>query len=807
MPGWYVHMEAAHDTARRLRDGDIPAAFPITPAQGQVIGEHCHTWRNYLALGALGPDLFYLLPDFKNTMGQVIRQVVQWALDVWEVIDAEFVSKWEKWIGPIATNNSQLASQLTGGLSTQLAQVLDELTSAILSAFKGLLAEMGDWFGILTSGVPQGFGDDAFYWSDAFHYRRTYQFPFVLLQQAQAALDNASTDAERQDAQARVAFAVGWMSHCATDVTGHPFTNAKSGGPYRDHWQRHHLVENHMDSENYGARHPGPLYGEYGTSALHFRLAFRHRDDAPYNGRDDAPAYDYWSGFPAYDNGDGPTPTSHRQAFFDLDTGPLPDHLTNGLLDAMQHVYGANGPRILLQDPGFSATDPVTGQPDGRPNAAAMAQMWEITYRYLKMTSSDAISLRLPPPPSVFTDHSFPTPPGGGGSGIDDDPSRGADVDDDDSFSLLDLLLALFAWAVYLAQVVVWLATILPSLITDITTFPAREVIYWAVIVPAWNLYLLARRALVMAGFAMPKPAEISTGLTTLGREGTYDIASALDNPFGLPTAPPPITEPSGRLHATDAQGLDHAYPRGIVRDLPSAISRPDLAGALGLTNPLRYEADALADEFKPSEWIAPWRYPLTNQAGDGVAQEGSATHAGPYVVGSNSTVLLSVLPGDDDARAELEKAADPADTERVLNTRLPADQHLGGPVDYGLYLVGRAAAEVGNAEFSIPDFNLDSDRGYAWRCWDWDRSKVPCVPDINPVGAQDYGYPLPCTSPQFFHADHDCPSQPDRWYEEAHDLAVHYLPGPGPDTCVPPKEHEPNTDPHWRERLHDQEG
>ena len=32
------------------------------------------------------------------------------------------------------------------------------------------------------------------------------------------------------------------------------------------------------------------------------------------------------------------------------------------------------------------------------------------------------------------------------------------------------------------------------------------------------------------------------------------------------------------------AHGLDLAYPRGIVRDLPSAISRPDLVGALGLT-------------------------------------------------------------------------------------------------------------------------------------------------------------------------------------------------------------------------------
>ncbi|MGW3117544.1 hypothetical protein ACWDBW_10385 [Streptomyces sp. NPDC001107] len=43
------------------------------------------------------------------------------------------------------------------------------MTSAVMSSFKGLLADMGDWFGVLTSGVPQGYGDNAFYWSDAFH--------------------------------------------------------------------------------------------------------------------------------------------------------------------------------------------------------------------------------------------------------------------------------------------------------------------------------------------------------------------------------------------------------------------------------------------------------------------------------------------------------------------------------------------------------------------------------------------------------------------------------------------------------------
>ena len=86
------------------------------------------------------------------------------------------------------------------------------------------------------------FSEEAFYWSDIFHYRRTYQFPFVLFEHARNALAVAADDDARKDAEARVAFAVGWMSHCATDVTGHPFTNAKCGGPYRDHWQRHHLV-------------------------------------------------------------------------------------------------------------------------------------------------------------------------------------------------------------------------------------------------------------------------------------------------------------------------------------------------------------------------------------------------------------------------------------------------------------------------------------------------------------------------------------------------------------------------------------
>lgn len=833
MPGWYVHMESAAETAKQLRAGTVPSGSGMTPAQATQVGEICHTWRNYLAVGALGPDLFYLLPDFKNGIGVVIRQVVRWALDVWEEIDATFVSRWEKWIGPISTNSSQLASQLTGGLSTQLAQILDELTGAIVNAFKGLLAEMGDWFGVLTSGVPQGFGNDAFYWSDVFHYRRTYQFPFVLFQQATAALDAATTDDERQDAEARVAFAVGWMSHCATDVTGHPFTNAKAGGPYRDHWQRHHLVENHMDAQNYDARNPGPLYAEYGTSALHFRIAFRHRDDAPYNGRDDAPAYDYFTGFPAYDDSDGPTPAADRAHFFDLDSGGLPEHLTDALLDAMAAVH-PDGPKILTQDPAWSATDGA-GDPDGRPNTDAMDEMWSIVYAYLKMTGREGLSPRKPQPPTVFTDHSFPTPPGGGGSGIDDDPARGADVDDDDSFTLLDLLLALFAWAVYLAEVVVWLVTVLPGLIVDITTFPAREVIYWTVVVPAWNLYMLSRRALVMSGFLMPKPEEVDLGLTTLGTSGMFSISNLLDNPMGIGATALVVDEPSGRLTNTSQHALDPAYPRNIVRDLPSAISTPDLVSALGLTHDLVYEGDG-PDELKPSEWVAPWRYPLKNLAGDGVPQEGAAVHVGPYVVGDQSTVLLPGPAGDDTARAALEKASTPDETSAALDLHLPADQHLGGPVDYSLYLVGRMSRDRALAELRVPDFNLDSDRGYAWHCWDWDRHNLgrnpatpgvrgtwECVPPFLPGFGTNFRYAQACTPPQFFSVG-DNPDPVDaagnhlgvRRYDPRVDLRAHYLTGPvpppdpfGDGACdaTRPQGHDLVFGTDWKRLLYEQHG
>ena len=48
------------------------------------------------------------------------------------------------------------------------------------------------------------------------------------------------------------AYAYGFMSHVASSVTSTPFVNSITGGPYRSHWWRTRLVDNHVDTWTFG---------------------------------------------------------------------------------------------------------------------------------------------------------------------------------------------------------------------------------------------------------------------------------------------------------------------------------------------------------------------------------------------------------------------------------------------------------------------------------------------------------------------------------------------------------------------------
>ena len=330
-------------------------------------------------------------------------------------------------MGPVADNQNQLANSLTGGMLGEISQVLNLLVGGLESYVAGLALQMKDVFGIMSSGTQTGYEDNTFFWSDMFHYRKTYQFARQLYANAlKADVDIAhggtSAEAKPPDEPSRVpkqqAFALGWMSHCATDVAAHPWTNAKCGGPYRTHWQRHHVIENHMDAPRLrGCRHP-PMtpWGSLDTSALHFRIAFqqerrpRPTRRCPTTSRCSTTSRARtrtrctWTARPR-------TQYAARKRRCSTRTRePLPEHICELLLKTMQDVYtgadrhdGAADPRL---GPGRNTG---TG---GRPTVQVLQNMFDIAYAYSKFTSSSGLAPRQPMPPPVIGDHDIPRPPG-----------------------------------------------------------------------------------------------------------------------------------------------------------------------------------------------------------------------------------------------------------------------------------------------------------------------------------------------------------------------------------------------------------
>ena len=618
MPAWYVHVQAAAETMEQLKKG-VPPGSPLTQAEADALYDAAHTHRNYLAAGALGPDLFFLLPDFKGDTSIGLLALLEFVLDAWKAIDENFMEQWEQWIGPVQDNHNQIANNLTGGMLAEIGQVLELLAASVPNLVLGIAGQMKDVFGIMSSGTQTGYGDTAFFWSDAFHYRKTYQFARRLYANALKA-DEGKPDKDAQE-PSRVpkqqAFALGWMSHCATDVAAHPWTNAKTGGPYRTHWQRHHLVENHMDAAIYDTRRPASgNYDSLDTAAMHFRLAFRKGAQTPDPAMpDDVPAYDYFPGsftFPGYPEGEKAAEYAERKRLFgDIDTEPLPEHICELLIKTMEEVYGATGPQFLRWAPGKHI--PGTGWPQ----VPVLQDMFQLAFEYAKFSSSSGLAPRRPMPPDALGDFDLPRPPGLPNDG-NGDPANARRM------TLLDVLLAIVSWALFIVQFTTWLLTAIPQILTTLATWPVRAAIYYLLEVPAWDLYMLCRTPLVLEGFLPPKSSEISRGLTVLGADEMgplVQLRADLDAPSGFaPTAP--LTEPSGldgsRGATRQGYSLDPAYPRAMLTDLdpPWLDKAPIDAGKV------------------PSGFVAPWRYPSHDLAGMRNGWEAPRTHVGPYLQG-----------------------------------------------------------------------------------------------------------------------------------------------------------------------------
>jgi len=696
MPGWYIHMDVARQALATL-SANPRAASLFGSATGPTAAELtaiAEANPAYVALGAIGPDIFFLLPDFKPPAGTGLWGAASTIRDTYTWWDENWHAPWEDAIGPLAANAANDVNALTGGLAQQLSDIAQRAFAFLKDALIVLAIRQYDVFSFLGSGVQSGYDEQVFFWSDMLHYRKTYELGAHLWQKANA----AANDRFR-------AFALGWITHLATDVAGHCFVNEKSGGPYRLHWQRHHLVENHMDAEVYdGERGSAELYQMISSAALHLWIAFNPDGSSRESCFPDQPG-------PDYQTGDDTPAILDRKSKWDVDSD-LPADLAAFLADALREVYnptvtGTATPKGAWADHPTIISDLVPGS-DGYPVAEDIEVTYWWLYHYVKWTTTDYFTLRRPDPPDFFVVPPFPSPPGAGAS----DPGPGAPQPSDWQHTL-KIVLAIFSWIAYLAEVAAWPAAALIGLATSAGTYPIRELLYEAVELPLYNAWLALHWYLSITGFVYPMQHEINRGLTTLG-VGVTDfwdlLTAALDDISGGLVPSHQGSEPSGH-------DRDPGYPHDAVVDPPSLLNfllRQDFAV------PCSSAGEA------PSEFASPWLWPAKDHGGDDVPSEAPLTPASPYVASQDAPVLMGGAPGSNVARSAYQAATSESDTLAASAAHLPAGEHLGDPVDYTAYVVAWLTRDH---PADIANFNLDSDRGYGYLCWDWVRS-----PDVKGV-------------------------------------------------------------------------
>ncbi|GIK43933.1 MAG: hypothetical protein BroJett011_77660 [Chloroflexota bacterium] len=218
--------------------------------------------------GALGPDLFFVsfyenpeLRAIQNSLYLAYRTLEPFK-EIYEILE------------PLQDDYDELENFFTGGLTEAAEETIDRIKGLLHTVLLGIMATNVDaaaWFEMrLAYGRPES----EWYWFDLLHHRNTGLFAQNLLVKAQEATNSA------EEIEMLEAYVIGYLTHIATDVVGHPYVNTFCGGPYRTQWHRHLLGENIMDTWAWNMYQPGigtvvefePEFGggiQYALSELH----------------------------------------------------------------------------------------------------------------------------------------------------------------------------------------------------------------------------------------------------------------------------------------------------------------------------------------------------------------------------------------------------------------------------------------------------------------------------------------------------------------------------------------------------------
>ena len=719
----------------------------LTPSQ---CAQHMLDWPKFAALGAIGPDLFFFLQDYAQPQIpsdelMLAMSLLYWLddqgrVDEWEGLLAiieditgsafvsllrfliklnklwkDFVEKLQDLIGPILDAAGQLLDDLTGGLLSELGDLFTQLKNDLMVLIGEEALSGQDIFSFFSLKMRSGLDEQAFVWSDMTHYRLTSYVPRRLLDYAKD-LKKSTDPLEREHGDQLTAYALGWIAHIGTDTVSHGFVNEQAGGPFRTHWQRHHLVENHMDAYNYQSTGDGTLpaddkigwmdtYEGLNHSALYFAVQIPQEiDGLP----DDEKEGDWRQPLP---DDDTRAHRKERDALLDTD-GALPLWMAEIIVRVLIEVYakpaegGRSDPEYLSErgrhprnllgkafqdglgdgatllgkwlgilgigDPGEAFADlleAIAPKPPADLNVPEGFPLpWEVQVAYRFMLSwfkrefVTGFDMDKPQRPTWFTppssDYDF-GPPDFSGVNPSDNPIE----------QLCEAILAILDWIWKSLEKAAQLAYDLGKSVISGATLPAREWIYDNLVLPAWQVCENMRQVLVHMAYLTPqsemryangeirRPNEIDYELISLGHgvDGAFAAAlAAAWDPLGNLDKDPSLTAPALR---NPKGGPAKAYPWLPIRPTKT---KPGQKTSEGSGFP--FYSDVV-------EFQRPWGFPdKTNdpnlaRAGNDI--ETPETVPGPYPQDAMPNVLFqSDGPASNRMRFDYEGSGCPEQTD-----------------------------------------------------------------------------------------------------------------------------------------------
>jgi hypothetical protein len=260
----------------------------------------------------------------------------------------------------------------------------------------------------------------------------------------------------------------------------------------------------------------------------------------------------------------------------------------------------------------------------------------------------------------------------------------------------------------------VYLASLPWAVLADLITYPLRLGLYYALELPLFHMLKSFRAVLVMTGYMLPMDDEIAQILIQIGNteSGAFKEVLNLDGDVFAGWLPPP--EPVGPAQTY----RDPTYPHSIP---------------------------TTADQY-PDEFRRPWSYPTSvREIHWTETSPPPLTTSGPHQAGVGPGVLFGAVNGDPTIRDRFELANSPGEADQVGQDVTPTT-HLGDAVDfteYLLWLSTRDPVQKDGTKVPLTEWNLDSDCGYGYHCWDWNRKTD--AQDKDPEG---FEYFSTCTPP-----------------------------------------------------------